>query len=289
MPSTSQTRVPHLLSSETNLSQEAVYSDISELMTPTHSRSRNESQAAEKPKQIKKQKKLEKSKFKVEDVETSDKANDSSIFSSEMYPLHVHVGSAFECIDPRANFYELDDTKVLLTIQQSCSIYFCGILTVSVLSGGVEILGFLVEPNGREYTAFSLNGSSLLCLSSMNNVAYKTPTLMDLITLGMSKSVASKVLCDCTHDTSFVVLKRGMTQALSTIFMYFVERYCKYSLFNDVIAKGQQLLFAEKVLRCTLYKHTGNTLRKEYTIIPEWIKIKEDLLKFSECKFYLLI
>lgn len=283
MPSTSQTSVPDLLSGETTEPQQAAHCNISDLMTPKCSRSKSELQGIKKrSKEIKRTKKIKKSKFKVEDVESSDKIPLSNAPTSEFNSQPDNSSSAVESIDPRAKFYELDDTRVLLTIQQSCSIYFCGILTVSVLSGAVEILGFTVEPNGREYTVFSPKGSSLLCLSSVKSADDKNPTVTDLVTLGMKMSAANEVLNESANDTVFAVLKKGMTQALSSKFMYFVERYCRYSLFSDITSKGQPLLVAEKILNCSLYNCTNNAVRKEFTVIPKWLQIKEDLLKFSE-------
>lgn len=282
MPSTSQSSVPHLLTSETNettQSQSTTSGNISELISPKCNQSRNSVIRATHKchKRVKKLKKSNKSKFKIEDVGTYGDSNTSACdFNSQ----HNSSGSTINYIDPRAAFYELDDSKVLLTIQQSCSIYFCGILTVSVLRGAVEVLGFTVEPNGREYTVFSPQGSSLLCLSGVSNPC-KNPTFNELINLGMKKSIADKVLNGCASNTSFVVLKKGMTQALRTKFMYFVERYCKFSIFPGLVAKGCYLSNPERFLQCTLYNHTNNALRKEYNVIPKWLQIKEDLLNFS--------
>lgn len=281
MPSTSQSCVPHLLTGEANKtaqSQPATSGNISELISPNQSGNSVSHDFQKSHKRVKKSKKRNKSKFKIEDVETYGYSNTSARdFNSQLNSS----SSAIDYIDPRAVFYELDDSKVLLTIQQSCSIYFCGILTVSVLRGAVEVLGFTVEPNGSKYTVFSPQGSSSLCLTGVSS-SCNYPTVNELINLGMKKSIADKVLEGCASNMSFVVLEKGMTQALRTKFMYFVERYCKFPVFPGLVTKGSSLSNAERFLQCALYNNTNSTLRKEFNVVPKWLQIKEDVLNFSE-------
>lgn len=166
------------------------------------------------------------------------------------------------------SFQLADSNDFILVLHHPCTLKFFGKLTVSVLAGEVEMLGYKLNcnSNSSKVNAFSTFVSSV---NIQTNILQAKPDKLQLEeklrNLNLSKKQANEISSSADSNDSVLLLKK-----LDAKFLQVIKKYSNSTIFPST--SPGMLQEASKALKCIFDFRSGLGLR-DFRKNPDWDEV----------------
>ncbi|XP_049830192.1 polynucleotide 5'-hydroxyl-kinase NOL9 [Schistocerca gregaria] len=177
----------------------------------------------------------------------------------------------------------VENDRFLLVMKSGASVYVRGKLTVSVIVGCAEILGYKLKPGNEheKYTIFSPRGVSLLCMTSCassNTFASDD----NLLTVCAHNQLPDNLIDSLEESDSVLLLEKAESSVVDYLSLHLPNK-----LFPNILSVAKtkkKYSFAEKKLDCELLLENSEENVKLFCKRDDWDSLSDVILSQNSSK-----